>query len=160
MASRCLLLIGLAQQISCGGGVGSVGVSTNTAPLVVTLTVAPAVAQLQAGGTLAFTVTVQNSTNPAVTWQVNGLDGGNASVGTIAPSGAATASYNSPAGVSAASTETVTAVLQSDTTKTGSASVTVNPAPTAAITVSPAGVTVVAGTSQQFSATVQNVLRQ
>src|ERR1700692_660477 len=85
-ASRCLLLIGLAQQISCGGGVGSVGVSTNTAPLVVTLTVAPAVAQLQAGGTLAFTVTVQNSTNPAVTWQVNGLDGGNASVGTIAPS--------------------------------------------------------------------------
>lgn len=153
-ASRWLILIGLAQQISCGGGVSSVGVATT--PLVVTLTVAPAMAQMQAGGTLAFTVTVQNSTNPAVTWQVNGLDGGNASVGTIAPSGAATASYNAPASVSVVSTETVTAVLQSDTTKTGSASVTINPAPTAAITVSPAGATVVAGTSQQFSASVQN----
>jgi hypothetical protein len=155
-ASRWLILIGLVQQISCGGGVGSVGVATDTAPLVVTLAVTPAIVQMQAGGTLAFTVTVQNSTNPAVTWQVNGLNGGNASVGTIAPSGAATASYNAPASVSVVSTETVTAVLQSDTTKTSSASVTVNPAPTAAITVSPAGATVVAGTSQQFSATVQN----
>jgi hypothetical protein len=155
-ASRWLILIGLAQQISCGGGVSSVGVASNTTPLVVTLTVAPATAQMQAGGTLAFTVTVENSTNPAVTWQVNGLNGGNASVGTITPSGAATASYNAPASVSAVSTETVTAILQSDTTKTGSASVTINPAPTAAITVSPAGATVVAGTSQQFSATVQN----
>jgi hypothetical protein len=91
-----------------------------------------------------------------VTWQVDGLNGGNASIGTIAASGAETASYNAPASVSVVSTETVTAVLQSDTTKTGSASVTVNPAPTAAITVSPASVTVVAGTSQQFSASVQN----
>jgi len=155
-ASRWLILIGLAQQISCGGGTSSVGVATNTTPLVVTLSVAPAMAQMQAGGTLQFTVTVQNSSNSAVTWQVNGLNGGNASVGTIAASGAQTASYSAPASVSVVSTETVTAVLQSDTTKAGSASVTVNPAPTAAITVSPAAATVVAGTSQQFSASVQN----
>jgi hypothetical protein len=155
-AAKWLLLAGLVQQISCGGGVSSVSVGGNTTPLVVTLTVTPATAQIQAGGSLSFTVTVQNSSDSAVTWQVNSLTGGNSSVGTIASSGAATASYNAPANVSVSTTVTVTAVLQSDIMKMGSASVTINPAPTAAITVSPADATVVVGTSQQFSASVQN----
>jgi hypothetical protein len=83
---------------------------------------------------------VQNTSNPAVNWQVNGIAGGNSSVGTITASGAATASYTAPAKVSGVVTVTVTAELQADATKTGSAQVTITPAPNPQVTVSPANI--------------------
>jgi hypothetical protein len=153
--ARWLALIAITQQISCGGG----GTPTNSnvdLPPVVTVSISPPSAQISAGTSVQFTATVQNASNPAVSWQLNGLPGGNSSVGTIMPSGAATASYTAPANVSGALMVTVAAVLQADATKFGSATVTINPLPNAQVSVSPANASVVAGASLQFNATVQN----
>src|ERR1700682_5487208 len=101
--------------ISCGGLVSS------SAPTPVMVTVSPASAQPFAGTTVQFTAAVQNAGSSAVTWQVNAIPGGNPTVGTISASGLFTA----PNGVPNPPTVMVTAVLQSDSTKTASSSVTI-----------------------------------
>lgn len=155
--ARWLALIAITQQISCAGGGGGGTPINNTVDLTpsVSITLSPASAQIAAGASVQFLVTVQNASNPAVTWQVNGIPGGSPSVGTIAPSGATTASYAAPASVSSPLMVTVAAVLQVDSTKTGLAMVTINPLPGPQITISPANPTVVTGGSQQFTASVQ-----
>lgn len=155
--ARWLALIAITQQLSCAGGGGgtSVNNTVNPAPTV-SITISPASAQIGAGASAQFLVIVQNASNPAVTWQVNGIPGGSPSVGTITPSGAATASYAAPASVSSPLMVTVAAVLQADSTKTGLATVMINPLPPPKITISPANPTVVTGGSQQFTASVQN----
>jgi len=155
-AARWLALIAIAQQISCSGGGGtSTNSSVDLSPIV-TVSISPPSAQISAGASVQFTATVQNASNPAVNWQVNGIPGGNSSVGTIAPSGAATASYTAPANVTGPVTVSIAAVLQADGTTAGLASVMINPLPAAKITVSPANPSVTAGGSLQFNATVQN----
>src|SRR5436853_3708032 len=47
---------------------------------LVSVTIAPTSATVAARGTQQFTATVQNTGNTAVTWQVNGVTGGNTSV--------------------------------------------------------------------------------
>jgi hypothetical protein len=154
--ARWLALIAITQQISCSGGAGN-SVTANVDPMLsVTLSLSPSSAQVSAGGSVQFAVTVQNASNPAVNWQVNGIPGGNSAVGTIASAGPVVASYSAPASVLNPLTVTVTAVLQADPTKSTSATVTVNPLPGPQITISPANATVVQGMSLQFSATVQN----
>jgi hypothetical protein len=155
--ARWLALIAITQQISCAGGGGATPINNNVdlTPSV-SITLSPASAQIAAGASVQFLVTVLNAPNPMVTWQVNGIPGGSPSVGTITPSGAATASYAAPASVSSPLTVTVAAVLQADSTKIGLAMVTINPLPPPKITISPANATVVTGGSQQFTASVQN----
>ena len=99
---------------------GCTGVSTTRTSIPVIVTIAPMSATVAAGGTQQFTATVQNTSNTAVTWQVNGVTGGNATVGTISSSGL----YTAPA---SPATVTVTAVSQADTTKSASAQVTITP---------------------------------
>src|SRR5256886_11650686 len=70
---------------------GCAGVSTTRTPIPVSVTIAPTSATVAARGTQQFTATVQNTSNTAVTWQVNGVTGGNATVGTISSSGLYTA---------------------------------------------------------------------
>lgn len=156
--AQLLALIAITLQISCAGGSGGGSPATNNLGLnpSVSIALSPPSAQIAAGATVQFVVTVQNAANPAVTWQVNGISGGNASVGTITPSGAGTASYAAPASVPSPLMVTVAAVLQADSTKSGLALVTVTPLPGPQITISPVDPKVVAGNSQQFSATVQN----
>lgn len=154
--ARWLALIVITQQISCGGGTSS-NPSANVDPRpVASINISPSSAQIVAGASLQFTAIVQNVSNGAVNWQVNGIPGGNSSFGTIAASSAATASYTAPSSVSSALTVTVTAVLQADATKSASASVTINPSPGPDISVSPTNANVVAGGSLQFNATIQN----
>src|SRR5436305_1348966 len=100
--------------------VGCAGVSTTPTPISVSVTISPILATVAARGTQQFTATVQNTSNTAVTWQVNGVTGGNATVGTISSSGL----YTAPA---SPATVTVTAVSQADTTKSASAQVTITP---------------------------------
>src|SRR5256885_15115649 len=69
------------------------------------------------------TATVQNTSNTAVTWQVSGVSGGNATAGTISSSGL----YTAPAVVPNPATVTVTAVSQADPTKSASAQGTITP---------------------------------
>ena len=104
----------------------------------ITVSVTPANATVPAGGQLQFAATVGGSTNTAVTWSVNG--GGN-----ISASGLFTAP-------NAAATVTVLATSAADTSRSGSATVTVS-APTpgvAEILSQPAPATVLVGSSATF----------
>ena len=156
--ARWLALIAITQQVSCsgGGGAGAPSNGGSDIPTPVTVSISPSSAQIAAGASVDFIATVQNAANLAVSWQVNGLPGGNSTGGTITPSGAGTATYMAPANVSAPLMITVSAVSQADPTKAGSAIVTIQPLPGAEVSVSPANPVIVAGASLQFSATVQN----
>jgi uncharacterized protein (DUF1800 family) len=83
-------------------------------------------AQTRAGATTQFTVTVQNTSNTAVTWQVNAVAGGSASTGTISTSGL----YTAPANLPSPNTVTISAVSQAATAASGSLTETLlNPVP-------------------------------
>jgi hypothetical protein len=126
---------------------GSATVTITTPPGVV-VCISPAAALLPGGGTQQFTA------NVAVTWSVNGVPNGNASVGTIDSSGFYTApsilsrpQANSPQPVTVTATQTtpninigpavlalphpnpvtITATSQADTSKSGSAHATITP---------------------------------
>ncbi len=144
---------------SCGGSAGSVDTLTGT-PNVTTqgvapspsISVTPAAVRVPVGGTsVAFAATFSTGTGGAVEWQVNGVPGGNATVGTISPSG----QYVSPGVLPAPATLTVTAVAASDTSKTGTATILLT-APGITVTVSPSQATVTVGQAQSFAATVTN----
>src|SRR5881398_1767971 len=125
---------------------------TITATTTVSVTISPTSATVAAGGTQQFSAVVQNTSNTAVTWQVNGVTGGNATVGAISSSGL----YTAPGVVPNPATVTVTAVSQADATKSAAAQVTITAATTVSVTISPTSATVAAGGTQQFSAVVQN----
>src|SRR6202008_541842 len=108
---------------------------TITAATAVSITIAPLSATVATGGTQQFSATVQNTSNTAVTWQVNGVAGGNATVGTILSSGL----YTAPGAVPNPASVTVTAVSQADATKSASALVTVTAAIGVAFYVSTTG---------------------
>jgi serine protease len=75
------------------------------------LAVCPGSTSVQAGsGTQAFTATVANTTDDSVTWQVNEITGGDATVGTITSAGV----YTAPANVPAAPAVTITAISNTD----------------------------------------------
>jgi uncharacterized protein (DUF1800 family) len=64
--------------------------------------------QARLGSTVQLTATITNTTNTAVTWQVNGVAGGAAATGTIS----ATGLYTPPATIPSPNTVTITAVSQ------------------------------------------------
>ena len=87
------------------------------------MAVCPASATAQAGGaSQSFTATLANTTDTAVTWQVNGVAGGSPSAGTISSSGV----YTPPGTVPASPTVSITAVSVADSSASGSASVTIS----------------------------------
>src|SRR5712692_8438127 len=124
------------------------GSSSSPPPPVIMVSVLPASVDLNTNQTQTFTATVTGTTNVAVNWQVNGVAGGNATVGTIT----ATGLYTAPATVPTPATVTVSAVSQADATKSGTASVTIAQAVIVVVSPNPASVEVF--TTQQFSATV------
>src|ERR1700746_997133 len=132
--------------------VGCAGVSMTKTPISVSVTISPISATVAAGGTQQFSAMVQNTSNTAVTWQVNGVTGGNATVGTISSLGL----YTAPGVVPNPATVTVTAVSQADATKSAAAQVTITAATTVSVIISPISATVAAGGTQQFTAMVQN----
>ncbi len=113
-----LALLVVSTSIGCHGS------TPPTQPSTIILTVAPTSASLSVNQQLQFTSTVQNSSNAAVMWQVNGAAGGDATVGTISASGM----YTAPASVPSPATVTVTAVLQADSSKSASATITIRAA--------------------------------
>ncbi|HUI60426.1 MAG TPA: S8 family serine peptidase, partial [Steroidobacteraceae bacterium] len=97
--------------------------NTTTPPVL--LAVCPTTSSVLTGGTQAFTATVANTTDVSVTWQVNGVAGGNATLGTVSTSGV----YTAPASVPSPATVTVQAVSQADQTVMSSTSVTITAPP-------------------------------
>jgi hypothetical protein len=122
-------------------------------PPAVTISISPAVASVVTTKTQPFTATVTNTTNTAVTWQVNGVAGGDSTHGTISASGL----YTAPSAVPNPATVTVSAISQADPTKLASATVTLtasqNPV---VISISPTVASVVTTKTQSFTATVTN----
>jgi hypothetical protein len=129
--------------VSCGA------VGSATAPPASTISVTPTSAQPFQGETVQFQAEVLNASASAVQWQVNQMPGGNSSLGTIDASGL----YTAPAQIPNPPTVTVSAVLQSDSTKIGSASVTVRPLSsiTGTLTLSPTLTSVTTSQSVPFS---------
>lgn len=128
------------------------GSATVTVTPPVSVSVTPRTASLQAHlGTQTFVPTVSNTANTAVTWQVNGVTGGNSTVGTISVGGV----YSAPAVAPSPASVTVKAVSAADAAATASATVTVTPPVSVSVTPATAAVLVATGT-QQYTATVSN----
>jgi hypothetical protein len=113
--------------VGCGGGVSQGNPPPGPDPQPpppasnITVAVTPSTGSVTIGQTLQFKATVSNTTNTGVTWKVNGVAGGNASVGTISSTGMFTAPGKVPSGSSSISATSV-----ADSTKSASVTVTVN----------------------------------
>jgi hypothetical protein len=119
----------------------------------VSVTVTPSSASVPVNTSKQFSATVQNSTNQTVTWGVNGVVGGNSTVGTIDTTGL----YHAPSTMPSPATVTVQATSQGTPTAVGTASVTVTPPPPpVSVTISPTSATVRINKTRSFTATVQN----
>src|SRR5208337_2691421 len=122
-----------------GGGTSS----ALTLAVLVAVVVNPAALTMTVGQTEQFTDSVTGVANQGATWSVNGVVGGNATVGTIGNTGL----YTAPAVPPTPNTLTVTAASVAAPSQSGAASVTiVNPAPVVS-TVSPATVNAGSGST-------------
>jgi hypothetical protein len=128
--------------------------SSVTVTPIVSVTVNPHSAAVETAHTFQFSATVVNATNTAVTWQVNGVAGGNSTAGTID----ATGLYTAPGTLPSPATVTVTAISVADPTKSDSASVTISLTPV--LSVNPTQATVVVTNQQQFTATISGLADQ
>jgi hypothetical protein len=147
-----LLFVGLSCVLTGAGCGGRMGENTLPGPPI-TVSISPTSASVQVGRILQFNATVQGTSNTSVTWQVNGVAGGDATHVTISNSGL----YTAPASVPNPAAVTVTAISQADPTKSFSASVTVTSVPSnVSVSVSPPLAALTTTQSQQFTATVQN----
>ncbi len=95
---------------------------TITPPPAVVVSIAPRDRTVATGATLQFTATVQNTSDLAVQWQVNGVTGGNSTVGTISTTGLFTA----PIAIPSPAQETITAISHADPARSDSTSVTIS----------------------------------
>jgi hypothetical protein len=108
--------------VSCPDGTTSNTVFVSvTAATPVSVSISPTSASVRVRQTKQFTATVQNTTNKTVTWKVNGIAGGNGTVGTISASGL----YRAPNSVPNPAVVTVSATSAADTSKSASAPVTI-----------------------------------
>jgi hypothetical protein len=116
-----LTLAGIAGLTNCGGN--SAPITTVPPPPNVTVTVAPQLAAVVATTQIQqFTATVTGSSTTDVSWSVDTIASGNATVGTISASGL----YTPPA---AGGLHTVTASSTANSIDSGSASVAVTDLP-------------------------------
>jgi Protein of unknown function (DUF1565) len=99
-----------------------------TAFAQVSVTISPSSITLATLATQAFTATVSGNANTGVSWQVNGVSGGNSTAGLISTTVLGTANeaiYLGPSSVPSPATVSVTAVSQADPTKSATATVTI-----------------------------------
>ena len=86
--------------------------------VVARVVITPALAQIVPGESVGFTATVVGTSDQRVTWAVNGINGGNAAIGTIDANGF----YQAP-DIDTGLTVTINATSQVDTQVTSSATV-------------------------------------
>jgi hypothetical protein len=91
------------------------------APPPVSIAISPASVTVRVHQSRQFTATIQGTSNISATWKVNGIVGGNGTVGTISQSGA----YKAPNTVPSPATVTVSATAAADPNKTATATVTI-----------------------------------
>jgi len=110
----------MAMAVGCGSAT-SAPISGYSALGEVSVTVTPSIMNVGTTTTQTFTAVVNNSGEQTVQWQVNGLPGGAAQIGTIDSSG----DYTAPQFVPNPPNVTITAVANADTTKSGNATATI-----------------------------------
>jgi sugar lactone lactonase YvrE len=123
------------------------------APAALSVSVAPSTATVVVNALQQYTATVTGNPNTSVNWFVNGVAGGNSTVGTISTTGL----FQAPAAVPSPAAVTIAAVSQVDNTTSGSAQATIaNSSATVTVSVStnPPVTQVYTGTVQPFLATV------
>lgn len=142
---------GLAGIIAAAFFLSSCGSSANNnnIPLPV-ITLSPSSTTLPAGGALQFTAKVVSPTSTILSWYVNNILGGNATVGTVSASGY----YSAPATIPSPATVTVKAVSSAETSPYGSAIVTIAAPVSGVVTLAPTNIATPVGSSVQFAATV------
>ena len=88
--------------------------------------ITPVTSELRVGAKMQFSATVSNTTNQAVSWSVNGIAGGNSTIGKVDSSGL----YQAPAVLPSPDPVSIEASSTADGTASATASVTVqNPVP-------------------------------
>src|SRR5581483_3888048 len=122
----------------------SASAQVNVQPPSPAVSISPTTSTLGVSATQQFTATVQNVTNPSLSWSVDGVAGGNSTVGTISDQGL----YTAP---SVYGTHTV-GVNVSSSSAAASSSVTVF-----SISVTPSGVVLAPGATQQYTAAVEGL---
>ncbi len=132
-ASLWLVLALVLVHVSCTGTTKSSGGSTPP-PAQITVSVTPTAANVRAGAGQPFSAAVTGTTNQSVTWSVNGVIGGNATVGLITNAGL----YTAPAVLTNPNTITISASSTADSSVRGSGDVTLWNATPALSSVSPA----------------------
>jgi len=147
-ASEVTTLVTLGAVLSgcAGGGAGSG--PPPPPPPAITVSVTPLTASVLLGRSTQLAATVSGTDNKGVTWSVNGILGGNGSVGTISESGL----YLAPADLPSPTQVQVTATSMASSSSHATAQITI----TSDISVSlpvPAA-TVELGAKQTFAATI------
>jgi hypothetical protein len=105
-----------------GGGLST----AETLTVLIAVSVSPATQTLDVNQSQQFTATVAGSTDQTVTWAVEGVAGGNSTIGTITTAGL----YTAPGIPPSPNSVTITATSSADPTQSADATVTVvNPAP-------------------------------
>lgn len=127
IASSTLIFITLLSA-SCAGVVGT---PTSSPPHVSqTIFISPTAPSVRVGGSQQFTTTVAGVGDPQLTWSVNGVAGGNPTVGTITNTGTLTAAYSAPIAVPATGAVTIKATVVSNGSLTAAATANLlNPVP-------------------------------
>jgi hypothetical protein len=120
-------------------------------PSKVTIDLTITSSTVSTSGTLQFNATVKNSTDTNVIWQVNGIVGGNSTVGTIS-----NGKYTAPFSVPTSGVVTILAAAEANPAKTASTQITITAAPVISVRVAPTPASVQAARQTPFAATVSN----
>lgn len=112
-----------SQAMTSAVGSASVTItSPPPPPPPITVTISPTAATIKTGRSEQFKATVHNAPVTTVTWKVNGIAGGNSSVGEVSSTGM----YTAPDAAPSPAEVTLSAVSTADTTKSASATVTLD----------------------------------
>src|ERR1700687_5136598 len=155
-----VLLTASACTLGCVGvGAGLVAHPPPPPTPPISVAVTPATAAVILGDTQAFAATVTNTSNTSVSWNVNGVPGGDPAIGTITAAGLYTAPGDLPAAgayappASTAKVE-ITAVSHGAATKSASSNVTVTS--DVAVVLAPSAAAVELGATRGFHAAVSS----
>ena len=162
-SARTILVAGLALSLAvltgCGATANQTATDTSSSSdpakkqTSIAVTVTPPAVTLAASQTQSFSAAVTGSTNSSVNWFVNGIAGGNSSLGTISQSGVYTAPASLPASAVSISAVSV-ANSKASATAVVNFSAPPPPTPQVSISVSPSAVTLTPGQTQAFAAAV------
>src|SRR5436309_4711777 len=148
--TRTLVFIALlakaAWTLGCTAGSISPSPPSQSPPPTIAVTVNPTNASVLLGNQVTFTATVTNTSDTAVSWSINGVPGGNATLGTITSAGV----YTAPVDMPSPATVQVTATSHADATKSAAATLAITS--DIALTLTPNPASVELGATQAFQA--------